>query len=167
MNLAGQLGMPGGIRSRREVIDVPEPRAERDDLARIIGVRKQRLDRLERESLLARAAWRTGRIELREAKECWRTAIQDAKDFWQQARSQFLAMTITSGQFRKAKAAYDRMKSEAAQRYADCKTGVQSCKEKRAQFFETRRQVMEAKRQQEKLILMRDDIRLSLVQEEW
>jgi DNA-binding XRE family transcriptional regulator len=167
MNVLAPQRMLGHTRRRREVRDVPEASFDRDDLAKIIGVRKQRLDRLERESIQARSAWRATRAALRDAKQCWRTALQEAQDFWQQARTEFLTMTTTSGQFRKAKAHYERMKSLAAQRHLECREAVLSCKEKRTQFFEARRRVLEAKRQQEKLVMMRNEIRMSQVREEW
>lgn len=167
MNAIGAPRMLGHASRRREVRDVPEASFDRDDLAKIIGVRKQRLDRLERESVQARAAWRGARVELRDAKQRWRASLQEAQAFWQQARTEFLTMTTTSGQFRKAKASYERMKSLAAQRHLACREAVLSCKEKRTHFFEARRHVLEAKRQQEKLVMMRDEIRMSQAREEW
>jgi len=172
MNAAGDRSgqrhaLGRGGRVQREVIDVPETRFERDDLAKVIGVRKQRLGRLERESIEARNAWRDARDGLRAAKQAWRKALQDAQDFWKQARTAFLSMTTTSGQFRKAKAVYERMKSDAAGQRLKCKESVAACKDKRRMFFEARKRVMEAKRQQEKLVMMRDEIRLSRQKEEW
>jgi hypothetical protein len=76
-------------------------------------------------------------------------------------------MATTSGQFRKAKAVYERMKEEAAQLHLACREAVEAAKDKRRLFFAARRRVFEARLQQEKLIMMRDEIRSAQMQEEW
>lgn len=152
---------------RREVRDVPEMRHDRDELAGVIGVRKQRLDRLERERVQELAGWRSRRAALRSAKQRWRMAVREAREFWQQARSEFLRMEMTSGQFRKAKSTYERMKSQATKLHLECREVLATCKQARFRYFDARRRVIEAHRQQEKLILMRDEIQRSRLQEEW
>ena len=167
MNAANNIRMLGNACIRREVRDVPEERFQRDDLAKVISVRKQRLGRLERESAEARTAWRNARSELRGAKQQWRHAVEEAQLFWRKAREAFLSLATTSGQFRKAKAVYERMKMEVTRRHLECREAVVSSKEKQKLFFEARRRVMEARLQQEKLVMMRDEIRSSQLREEW
>lgn len=156
----------GGRRSKREVIDVPERKPEDKSLDKLLNVRKQRLDRLERERKDAREAWRETRQQLRTRKEEWRKALEDAKDFWIQARAEFFKMSTTSGQFRKAKAIYERMKSQAAQMQLECREIVKRCKSAKNEFFEARQRVLTANRQQEKLSILRDEIRALTVQSE-
>jgi hypothetical protein len=123
-------------------------------------VRKQRLERLERERIEARQAWRASRADLREAKERWRTAVQDAADYWKEARAQFFRIATTSGEFRKAKAIYDRMKAEATELRLGCREYVKYAKAARSVFFEARVRALQANKQQEKLGILRDEIRL-------
>lgn len=170
MTTARGFGTFGHARIRREARDVPEApeaRFERDDLAKVIGVRKQRLGRLERECMDARLAWRTARNEIRASRQRWRDAVQEAQEFWLEARTGFLSMTTTSGQFRKAKAVYERMKEEAAQLHLACGEAVETARGKRRFFFAARRRVCEARLQQEKLVMLRDEIRATQRQEEW
>lgn len=162
---AGPAGF-GGRRSKREVIDVLEPKPQDKSLDKLLNVRKQRIDRLERERREAREAWRETRQELRTQKQRWRDAVQAYKDFWQQSREDFFRMALTSGQFRKAKAIYERMKQEAAQMRVDCLEVVGRCKQGRSGFFEARRRVLQASRQQEKLGILRDELRLLNMQSE-
>ncbi|HYD63140.1 MAG TPA: hypothetical protein VEC35_22490 [Noviherbaspirillum sp.] len=167
MTAARGFGTFGHTRTRREARDVPEARVERDDLAKVIGVRKQRLARLERECMDARLAWREARKEIGVSRQRWRDALLEAQEFWQQARAGFLSMTTTSGQFRKAKAVYERMKEDAARLHLACGDAVKAAKDKRALFFAARRRVGEAMLQQEKLVMLRDEIRSAQMQEEW
>jgi hypothetical protein len=153
-------------RGKREVIEVLEPKPQDRSLDKLLNVRKQRLDRLERERREARAAWREMRQELRMQKQRWRDAVQAYKDFWQQSREDFFRMALTSGQFRKAKAIYERMKQEAVQMHVDCLEVVSRCKQGRSGFFEARRRVLHANRQQEKLGILRDELRLLNMQSE-
>lgn len=154
-------------RVRREVIDVPEKKIEDQSLQKLIFIRKQRLTRIEQECREARQVWRKARTEIGEAKERWRNALQESKDFWQESRKGFFAMAITSGQFRKAKAIYERMKAHAAQLHLECQEAVVRCKEKRTGFFEARKRVVEATLDLEKLGMLRDEIRLLTRQSEW
>jgi hypothetical protein len=157
--LGRQAGF-GKRRSRREVIDVLERKVEDKSLDKLLNVRKQRLDRFERERIEARQAWRKTRVELREAKERWRVAEQEAKDHWQQAREEFFRMATTSGEFRRAKGVYDRMKWEAKELKLACGEFVKRSKAARTAFFEARQRALDANRQQEKLGILRDEIRL-------
>ncbi|MET1358175.1 hypothetical protein, partial [Staphylococcus aureus] len=81
----------------------------------LLHVRKARLGRLERERDEARLRWRERRQALSAMKLRWRRTRDEAQAEWQAARAAFTAMTITSGEFKKARAVYERMKKSAAQ----------------------------------------------------
>jgi len=163
LNAQRLSGLP---RHRREVVDIPEQKRKDKSVDRLIDVRKQRIDRLERERIEARHVWREARVRLHERKQRWRAAVQEAQDIWQQARAAFFQMSATSGQFRKAKAVYERMKVQAQQLHLESREAVRPCKTTRTAFFDARRRVMEANRQYEKLGLLRDELRLQDVERE-
>lgn len=156
----------GRSRTKREVIDVPEQKKKDKSLDDLINVRRQRIARLELERNEALQVWRDVRRALHDVKLRWRDALQDTKDYWQQARAEFFRMTTTSGQFRKAKAVYERMKKQAAQLHVEARESVQPCKVAREEFFESRRRVKDANRQYEKLSILRDEMRLQNVEGE-
>jgi hypothetical protein len=146
-------------RAKREVVDVPEPRRPDQSLARLLHVRKQRLGRFERERNEARQQWREGRVALRERKQARRLAVGAANRFWQSARDSFLQMATTSGDLRKAKATYARMKEDAARLYLAWQEELARCDAARRVFFDALTRVLAANRQQEKLTIMNDELR--------
>jgi hypothetical protein len=146
-------------RRQREVLDVPETRAEDKSLDKLLKVRKQRLERFERERSESRRGWREARVRLRQTKEEWRSLRQQAIDFWKQARADYFKMASTSGEFRKAKAIYERMKNQAAERRLGCLEHVEHCREAKAGFFAARQRAVQANRDQEKLAVLRDEVR--------
>jgi len=146
-------------RGRREVVDVPEPRRPDQSLARLLHVRKQRLGRLERERNEARQQWRECRALLRARKEERRQAVAVANEFWRAARAGFLEMTTTSGDLRKAKATYERMKEDAARRYLAWQEALARCDAAQQTFFGALAAVLAANRQQEKLGILNDELR--------
>lgn len=148
-----------GRRARREVVDVPEPRRPDQSLARLLHVRKQRLGRLERERNEARQHWRACRAMLRERKLARRQAVTAAHEFWRAAREGFLRMTTTSGDLRKAKATYERMKEDAARLYLDWQEELARCDAAQRTFFDALACVLAANRQQEKLTILNDELR--------
>ncbi|GJI87655.1 hypothetical protein [Duganella hordei] len=158
MSAAQQAGI-GPKRSKREPVDVAERKPEDKRLDQLLHMRKQRLGRFERERNEARERWRGSRAALRKIKQRWQQALHQAKQQWMEARQQFLSMVITSGEFRRAKAAYERMKKEAAQLYLDCREQLQRSRRAGGEFFTACRRMLEASRQQEKLTVMRDEIR--------
>lgn len=145
--------------ARREVVDVAEPRAPDRRLDQLLQVRRQRLSRLERERHEARLAWRARRRDLGSLKQRWRSARDAAQSQWQSARAAFYAMTITSGEFKKAKAIYERLKKQASQMRVEWHEVRQACRAAGARFFAARLVVLEANRQQEKLGILRDELR--------
>ncbi|MFZ6773941.1 hypothetical protein ACO0LB_14615 [Undibacterium sp. SXout7W] len=166
MNLNAITSRGGRSGIKREVIDVLEPRKQDKRLDKLILVRKQRIDRSERERIEARTKWRESRQELRKLKEQWREAVEAAQDFWQKARSDFFKMTTTSGEFRHAKAVYLRMKEQASQLHLECRTAVQPCKACRSKYFDACRDVSEASRQHEKMKILRDELLLLNAEQE-
>lgn len=146
-------------RGKREVVDVPEPRRPDQSLAQLLHVRKQRLGRLERERNEARIQWREGRVTLRTRKEERREAVSAADRFWQAARDNFLQMATTSGDLRKAKASYERMKEDAARRYLSWREQLTRCDAAQRAFFDAAARVLAANRQQEKLGILNDELR--------
>lgn len=154
-----QLAHMGGARGRREVVDVAERKVEDRRLDQLLHVRKQRLGRLERERNEAREAWRARRQAFRQAGQRWRDTLAEAKSQWQRSREEFLRMTLTNGQFSQAKAVYKRLQNEAAQLYLACQEQLRGCRQARTAFFLARQNVLQANRQQEKLGIMRDEIR--------
>lgn len=150
----------GASCARREVPDLAEPRKPDTSLTKLLEVRKQRLDRLERERRDALAGWRNARAELRGQCQLWRAARHEAVEFWQQARRDFLSMATTSGEYRRQKAKYLRMQEHVAQRLLECRQCLQLCYEHRTAFFNARRRVTEATVQCEKLSILREQIAL-------
>jgi hypothetical protein len=156
----------GRTRSKREPVEVLEPKKQDRSLDKLINVRKQRLNRLERERTEALEAWRNARIALRAAKEAWREALAAANANWQEARARFFKMSTTSGKFRQEKAIYERMKEVAAQLRLQAQESVRPCREAGHHFFEAKERILEANRQQEKLGILRDELLRLSIQEE-
>ncbi len=146
-------------RSRREVTEVAEPKRPDRSLDQLLHVRKQRLGRLERERSSARENWRASRQALHDYKLRKREAMQKAAQFWLESRAQFLRMTITTGQFHVAKARHARMKEEAASLNLRCQEAVRTSRLAGARFFEALAEARRAQRQQEKLGIMRDELK--------
>lgn len=167
MNLGSSRHGLGKSRLKREVIDVVEATPRDKSLDRLIALRKQRLQRLERERDAAREAWRSDRGNLREEKQRWRSAVQAAMEYWKAARAEFFKMVMTSGQFRKAKAVYERMKIEAEQVHLECRNIASRCKESREVFFNARKLAATANRDHERLNILRDEILSQKVPNEW
>jgi len=153
--LAGGMGRLG----RREVVDVAERRAPDRRLDGLLHVRKQRLSRFERERNEARQAWRAARRELAALKLRWRRTRDQAQQGWQAARAAFSEMTITSGEFKKARAIYERTKKEASGLRVEWNQSRQVCRGAGAAFFASRLVVLQAHMQQEKLSILRDEVR--------
>jgi hypothetical protein len=156
--MTGAMGGFGAARSKREAIDVPEPKAPDRTLDRLLGVRKHRLERLERESLAARDAWRGHRIRLGDTKRSWREACLHAQEFWRQARARYFAMESSSGEFGAAKSGFNRLKREAAQVLLSWRETRAACETAQREFFAARERLAQARRQQEKLGMFRDEM---------
>lgn len=146
-------------RSKREVLDVPEARPPDRSLDQLLRLRKQRVERYEQERRQARENWREERALLRRRKQSRRDALAAAREYWQQARSQFIGMVMTSGQYRRAKAVYGRMKDAAAQLYLECQQAITRCRAARAGFFEADRELRAARLRHEKLSLLKEELR--------
>ncbi|AIY39670.1 hypothetical protein LT85_0510 [Collimonas arenae] len=149
----------GRKRSKRELIDVAERKKEDKSLDKLIAVRRQRLDRMEFERLEARQQWRQQRARLRQEKQGWSDAVAQAQAYWQQARAGFFKMTTSSGQFRQSKAVYERLQQAAALLLQQAWQTVAACRVAGRAFFDANQQLSEARRQLEKLSILRDEIR--------
>ena len=68
----------GAGKRKREPVEVREPSRRDRTLERVLAVRKQRMERLERERTAAREAWRARRTTLRAVRQQWRGAVQAA-----------------------------------------------------------------------------------------
>ncbi len=158
MSIEARHSAFAGRRPQREVADLAEAPKKDDGLGQLLQIRKQRIERFEHESVLARGKWREARAALRAAKESWREAKRDAADFWRHSRTEFLRMNITSGDFRKAKAIYERMKENAAQLHLECGEAIGPCKTARGEFFAARKAASEARRQHEKMGVLRSEL---------
>lgn len=154
----GALAGFGQAKPKREPIEVLEPKPPDKSLDKLLSVRKQRLGRLERERKDAQERWRSARARLREEKLAWRASTQSTKEFWGQARKEFMSMNTTSGQYQRAKATYERMKEHCATLRMSCLETLERCRAMRNKFFEARERVLQANRQQEKLTVMRDEL---------
>lgn len=143
---------------RREPVEVLEPRIPDRTLDRLAGVRKQRLERLERERRDSRSTWRQQRAALRLAKLLWRNARQATNEHWQQARQQFFAMETDSRQFRAAQGGYERMKRDTGQRLLVWRENAMASRTAGAEFFAAHRRLQNARKQHEKLDLLREHI---------
>ncbi|WEF32228.1 hypothetical protein [Pseudoduganella chitinolytica] len=69
-------------------------------------------------------------------------------------------MTTTSGDLRKAKATYERMKEDAARVYLAWREELVRCEQAQRTFFDALERVLAANRQQEKLAILNDELRL-------
>lgn len=159
MSRLSTSGFAGRQKSKREPIEVPEPKRPDKSIDMLISVRKNRVSRFERERAQAREEWREARVRLRQAKQQWRDALAAAHEGWKQAREEFFRMSTTSGQFRKARAVYERMKQAAGQMQLEAREVAQHCRELGAKFFDATQQLAQMRRQQEKLSILRDELR--------
>ncbi|NRR30410.1 hypothetical protein HSX11_09425 [Oxalobacteraceae bacterium] len=155
-----------GRRAQREVVDGPEARPPERGLEQLLGVRRQRLERLERERREVRAHWRALRLALRETRQRWRAALCDAEEDWRKAQGQFFGMLGTSGQFRSARQAYQDRRDEAGALRLACREHAAGARSAGRDFFAVRRRVGEARLRQEKLTMLRDALRLAEVKGE-
>jgi hypothetical protein len=152
----------GAPKPKREVVDVIEPARQDRSLDQLVSVRKQRLGRLERERNEARRAWRGQRETLAATRQRHDDHRKQMEDDWREARSAFLKMSTTSGDYRVAKAVYERMKKEVAAKYLACQVDLKSCREGKRLFFDALEAVTAANKQHEKLSILRDEIRAAI-----
>lgn len=142
----------------REIAEFSALRKPDTDLGQLISLRKLRIDRLEHEHNELRVKLQQAKSELHVKKMRWRAAVRASFEFWQSARQEFFMMSTTSGQFRQAKARYERMKKDASQKRLECIELLRPCLEKRKDFFLTKKNLNEARHQHEKLLLMQEQL---------
>ena len=148
------LSLFGGARTRREAIEVAEPKRQDKRLPKLINVHKRRLERMEREWRAARAVWRDRRRRIGEIKRQWRAAKQDAIDFWAQSRAEFFRMEITSGKFRTAKAVYERKKLDAEKIHLEAREAAMVARDAGRNYFECKRLLRAGHVRGEKLTML-------------
>ena len=148
------LALFDGPRKAREPVEVAEPRRQDKDLPKLIKVHKRRLERMERECRDARVAWCAQRDTLREIKQQWRDAKEEAVTFWAGARADFFKMEITSGKFRTAKAAYERKKLDAEKIHLQAFEAATQARAAGTDYFDHKRRVKEGHLRTEKLTIL-------------
>lgn len=146
-------------RAVREPVEVPEPRRRDLTMDRLVAVRGQRLERYERERLVAQSAWRAARARLREHKLATRGLRAAADAQWQQARRDFFAMAIGSAAYQGARGAYARMRGLAAAELLAWREAHRAARQAGAAYAAARAVLRQARRAQEKLTLLRDEAR--------
>ena len=148
------LSQLDGTRRQREPIEVTEPKRQDKDLPKLITVHKRRLERLERDCREARSVWRAQRTIVREVKQHWREAKQEASAFWANARAEFFRMELTSGKFRTAKAVYERKKLDAEKIHLQAREEAMAAREAGTHYFDCKRLVREGHLRTEKLAIL-------------
>ncbi len=148
------LALFGGVGTRREAVEVAEPKRQDKRLPKLINVHKRRLERMERECIAARNQWRNQRMTVGEIKQRWRDAKQEAIDFWMQSRAEFFRMEITSGKFRTAKAVYERKKLDAEKIHLQAREAAIVARDAGHNYFESKRLLREGHLRGEKLTIL-------------
>ena len=152
--MSDALALLDGPRSRREAVEVAEPKRQDTRLPKLIGVHKRRVELMERSCIAARAAWRTERQMIREIKQQWRDAKQEANEFWAESRAEFFRMEITSGKFRTAKAVYERKKLDAEKIHLEAREVALSARSAGENYFDCKRQLRAGHLRGEKLTIL-------------
>lgn len=151
---------------RREPVDLPEPARPDRRLAELGRLRTLRIAAAEREQQARRRAWRGARGDLHAAIVAWRTAERRARDDWQAARAAFFAMRSSSNTFRAAKGAYDRARRASVLARAAARDDVAGCRAAGRRFFAACEQLAQARRREEKLRLLDEELRRQLARED-
>lgn len=162
--------LPAGFslngRLRQEAYDVPEPVRKDCPLEKLVRIRRQRIEKSERDCLRARQYWRECRLQLRQKNQGSKEAESRAQQCWQQARRDFFDMSISSGQFRAAKAAFKKMQAAAAEMRVLARAAAKESRLARVAYFRARTTLAEVRKQAEKLDLMSEELRRADGQEE-
>ncbi|AWL03531.1 hypothetical protein ACFOHT_05675 [Massilia oculi] len=155
-----------GRQHRREPVDVKDPARPDPRMAELGRLRQLRTASAEREQLARRAAWRTARAALHAAVAAWRAGEARTMRDWQDARAAFFAMRCSGGQFRAAKAAYERGRREGAVARAAAQEQVGACRADGRRYFAAGEEVRRARKRQEKLRILDGELRRLLAQVE-
>lgn len=156
----------GGRPRRREPVEVAEPARPDRRLAELGVLRGLRTAGAERLQQAMRGAWRRERAALRVAIEAWRAAERRTHREWSEARAAFFAMRSTSGQFRAAKARYERARADSALQAAAARGAVPGCRAAGRRFFAACAALAAARKRQEKLALLEQELARQAVQGE-
>lgn len=143
---------------RREPVELPEPARPDPRLAELGRLRALRSASAERQQQALRAAWRRERAALHEATGAWREADRRAHHEWGEARAAFFAMRSTSGQFRAAKARYERACADSALQRAALHQAVDACRVAGRSFFAACAALRAARKRQETFALLEQEL---------
>lgn len=153
-------GLQAGARPRRrEPVEVAEPVRPDRRLAELGRLRGLRTGAAEREQQVLRGAWRGQRAALRTAIAAWRAAEERLHKEWQEARAAFFAMRSSSGQFRAAKAVYERARRDSALARAAAQGQAGECRDAGRRFFEACERLRAARKRQEKLAMLDQELK--------
>ena len=153
-------------RHRREPVDLPEPARPDPRMGELGRLRALRTAGAEREQLALRKRWRQERAALRQAVEAWRAGERRTRDDWQAARAAFFAMQCSGGQFRAAKAAYERGRQGGALARAAAQEQAAGCRASGRRFFAAGEALRQARKRQEKLRILDQELKRLLAQVE-
>jgi GH24 family phage-related lysozyme (muramidase) len=99
---------------------------------------------------------------MRAHKLAWRALRAAAQQQWQQSRRDFFAMAITSAAFRAAKGAYARMTLEAETEKLNWRGALHKAQAARTAHASARAVLRVARREQEKLACLADELKSAL-----
>ncbi len=142
--------------SRREPIDVPEPRRTDTAMARVASIRGSRLQRLEADLVAARQAWRREREAVRQAIAQARQARHKAIAFWRETMQAFTDLCISSAELQRAKAVHHRLRTAEQAGRLLVRRLHQQCNAALGQRHRLEAAVLAQRKQVEKLALWRD-----------
>lgn len=153
-------------RQRREPVDLADPARPDPRMAELGRLRTLRTASAEREQLALRGAWRAARQGLHAAITAWRAGERQTQHDWQEARAAFFAMRCSGGQFRAAKAAYERGRREGALARAAALAQAADCRADGRRYFAAGDAVRQARKREEKLRILDGELRRLLARGE-
>lgn len=151
---------------RREPVDVPDPARPDPRMAELGRLRTLRTASAERAQLAQRGVWRAARESLRAQVAAWRAGEEKTLQDWLDARAAFFAMRCSGGQFRAAKAAYERGRREGTLARAAAREQAGVCRSDGRRYFAAGEEVRRARKRQEKLRILDQELRRQLAQVE-
>jgi hypothetical protein len=145
-------------RSRREPIEVVEPPRPDRTLATLIGIRSQRVQRAEAESLRTRRACDEAKAKVHAAMAELRQSRLETTTFWRETMNAFKQMCISSAALLRARADYRRRRDHIDTLRAAAVQTVHSFRSARVVKRSAQDDLRLAQRSSEKLSLWRDEL---------
>ncbi|MCW7536981.1 hypothetical protein OOT46_03820 [Aquabacterium sp. A7-Y] len=136
-----------------------EPEAERSppppdkQLKQVLGIWSGRLTRAEGVVLEARRARARALEDFRAAVALLRAARQRARDHWDEAKRLFLQLEISSAEFVRRRAVYQKLRKLVLERHADAQRALTLLRECRAAVRAAEAALRVVRRQREKFEL--------------